>query len=172
MLRLIISFTRFVQLSLNNGVHSSYPVEKSRLMTAIYFYSGVADKLQVVCRLCAKAFRQKVHVIVYSSDPDVLEKLDKLLWSFQATSFLPHCFIDDEKKLVNSTLINLSNQVTQEERSKMLINLNEHCPPFFDHFERVIEIVGLSSRDKSKARERYRFYKKNGYELHHHDLSK
>lgn len=139
-------------------------------MTAIYFYSGAADKLQVACRLCAKALSQGAKVFVYSPDSAVLEKLDKLLWSFQPTSFLPHCFFNDDVKLVNSTPIILGNHIPPEQGYEMLVNLHEQCPTTIDRFRRVIEIAGLSPEDKSSARERYRFYKKAGYELHHYKL--
>ncbi|SFL16618.1 DNA polymerase III, chi subunit [Nitrosomonas aestuarii] len=140
-------------------------------MTAIYFYSGAADRLRVVCRLCAKALNQDSRAIVYTPDADKLDELDKLLWTFQSTSFLPHCYIDENETLVNATPIVLSNRIVNEHAFDMLVNLNEHCPSAFDQFKRVIEVVGQSSEDKSSARARYRFYKQAGYELYHHNLA-
>ncbi|HNP25340.1 MAG TPA: DNA polymerase III subunit chi [Nitrosomonas sp.] len=141
------------------------------MMTAIYFYSGAADKLRVVCRLCAKALNQDSRVIVYTSEADKLDRLDKLLWTFQSTSFLPHCYIDENEALVTATPIILSNRVVNEHAFDMLVNLHEHCPSAFDQFKRVIEVVSQSPEDESAARARYRFYKQAGYELHHHNLA-
>ena len=121
--------------------------------------------------MCAKALGQGARVVVYASDSDKLDKLDKLLWTFQSTSFLPHCYIDDDDKLVNTTPIILSNRVVWEQGSDMLINLHDQCPPGFDQFKRVIEIADQSRADKPLARERYRFYKQGGYALHHHNLA-
>lgn len=139
-------------------------------MTEIYFYSGAADKLQVVCRLCAKALSQGARVMIYALDTGLFERLDKLLWTFQPTSFLPHCFIDDDEKLVKSTPIILSDRVVQDGYD-VLINLHEQSPPALEQFKRVVEIATLSPEDKLSARKRYRFYQETGYELHHHNLA-
>lgn len=139
-------------------------------MTEIYFYSGATDKLQVACRLCAKALSQGMRLMIYAPDTGLLERLDKLLWTFQPTSFLPHCFIDDGEKLVKSTPIILSDRVVQDGYD-MLINLHEQSPPALEQFKRVIEIASQSPEDKSSARRRYRFYQQAGYELHHHNLA-
>ncbi|SEM91440.1 DNA polymerase III subunit chi [Nitrosomonas marina] len=139
-------------------------------MTDIYFYSGAEDKLLVACRLCAKALSQNARIVVFTSNQSMLEKLDKMLWTFQPTSFLPHCFIHDETALVRSTPIVLSNCVTQENGSSILLNLHDQCPPDFSKFERVVEIASLSPDDRSSARKRYRFYQQAGCALHHHQL--
>ena len=109
--------------------------------------------------------------MIFSTDATLLEKLDKLLWTFQPTSFLPHCFIDDDEKLVKSTPIILSARVIEECGCDVLINLHDQCPPVLEHFKRIIEITSFSTEDKSAARKRYRLYQQAGYELHHHKLA-
>ncbi len=140
-------------------------------MTEIVFYSGAADKLHVVCRLCAKALTQNARVMIYTTDTATLEKIDKLLWTYQQTSFLPHCSIDDDEKLVKSTPVILSNRAFPVQDCTVLINLDAQCPQMIESFERVIEIASMSHEDKQSARDRYRFYKQTGYALQHHDLT-
>ena len=139
-------------------------------MTEITFYTGAADKLLVVCRLCAKALNHGQRTMIFSPYSSLLEKLDKLLWTFQSTSFLSHCFIDDGEKLVIATPIVLSNRAADQNGYDILINLHDQCPPAFEQFNRVIEISTLSPEDKLLARKRYRLYQQSGYELHHHNL--
>ncbi len=140
-------------------------------MTEIVFYSGAADKLHVVCRLCVKALTQSARVMIYTTDTAALEKIDKLLWTYQQTSFLPHCSIDDDEKLVKSTPIILSNRVSPVQGCTVLINLDAQCPQMIESFDRVIEIASVSHEDRLSARDRYRFYKQAGYALQHHDLT-
>ena len=140
-------------------------------MVDIYFYSGATDKLLVTCRLCAKALAQNARVMIFTTDSALLEKLDKLLWTYQQTSFLPHCLFHEDENLVESTPIVLSDRISFAPGFSILINLHTQCPADFDQFERVIEITGLSPEDKSLARERYRFYRQAGYALHHYDLA-
>lgn len=141
-------------------------------MTEVFFYSGASDKLNVVCRLCAKAISQNARIMIYASDHSVLDKIDVLLWTYQQTSFLPHCSIDDDEKLVEATPIILGGRIIPNQNCNILINLDTQCPSGFDQFERVLEITSVSREDKLSARNRYRFYKQAGYSLHHHDLSK
>ncbi len=140
-------------------------------MTEIVFYSGASDKLHVACRLCAKALAQNARVMIYAADTAILEKIDRQLWAYQQTSFLPHCAIDDDEQLVKSTPIILSNRIASVQGCNILINLDVQCPQMIEQFDRVIEIAGASSEDKLAARDRYRFYKQTGYALHHHDLT-
>ena len=136
------------------------------------FYSGAADKLHVACRLCAKALTQNARVMIYSTDAVILDKMDKLLWTYQQTSFLPHCSINDGDKLIGATPIVLSTRLSPGYACTILFNLDAHCPQQLEHFERVIEIASESPDDKQAARERFRFYKQAGFALRHHDLTK
>lgn len=137
-------------------------------MTQIYFYSGAADKLQTACRLSAKAVQQGLKVMIYSLDDALLDRLDKLLWTFSPTSFVPHSRVHG--KLADVTPIIMGREITQTTHQQVLLNLDDACPPAFDQYERLIEIAGVTVEDKQAARERYRFYQTQGYEINHHKL--
>tara|TARA_R110002073_G_scaffold321961_2_gene498313 strand:+ start:34 stop:465 length:432 start_codon:yes stop_codon:yes gene_type:complete len=137
-------------------------------MTQIYFYSGATNKLETTCRLCAKAVQQGLKVMIYTLDVTVIEQLDRLLWTFSQTSFVPHCHIND--KLVRVTPVILSDKMEQVVCAEVLLNLHDACPPSFNQFQRLIEIAGSSHEDKLAARERYRLYQSEGYEVHHYKL--
>ena len=46
-------------------------------MTQVDFYIHVADKLQTLCTLAAKALARKVRVLVLTPDPQTTEQVDK-----------------------------------------------------------------------------------------------
>lgn len=137
-------------------------------MTQIVFYSGVADKLQTACRLSAKAVQQGLKVMVYSLDVALLDRMDKLLWTFSPTSFVPHSRMNGE--LADVTPIILGNEIMQATHCHVLLNLDEECPPVFDQFERLIEIAGVTVEEKRSARVRYRNYQAQGFEVNHYKL--
>lgn len=139
-------------------------------MTQIYFYSGSNNKLQTACRLCAKAVKQNMKVMVYTPEATVLERFDELLWTFSPTSFIPHCVIQDDPQLIDITPVILSDQIPPDGHYDVLLNLHQHHPQLFDKFQRIIEIAGISHEDKLVARERYRFYKDAGYKIQHFNL--
>ena len=137
-------------------------------MTQIDFYSGADDKLHTACRLSAKVVQQDLKVTIYIPDTETTERLDKLLWTFSSTAFIPHCRVDD--KLAYVTPVIISPQAEPLPHDNVLINLHVEPPPFFSRFLRLIEISGTTQEDTQAARKRYRFYKDRGYEIRHHKL--
>lgn len=137
-------------------------------MTRIDFYRYAADKLRFACRLAAKAFDQSSRLIVYSPDASVLANFDRSLWTFQATRFVPHCRVDSP--LAAETPILLCSSEERPPHHDVLLNLGDEWPPFFASFERVLEIVGADEGDKERARARYAFYRKRGYDIHVNDI--
>ena len=136
-------------------------------MTEIDFYSGGGDRLHTACRLVAKVVRQGFKLMIYTPDATVVERFDKLLWTFSSIDFIPHCRAED--KLADVTPVILSRQATNLSRD-VLLNLDVEHPPFFSRFQRLIEIAGITPEDTQAARKRYRFYQDRGYEIRHHKL--
>lgn len=138
-------------------------------MTRIDFYTQIDDKLRFAGKLCAKALSQKLKVNVYVPDAAQATRFERLLWTDNATSFIPHCRVEDPLAAQTPVLIH-----TQEGallHDTLLINLDHTWPPFFSRFQRVIEIVGTASDDAASARDRFRFYRDRGYAMQTHDMS-
>jgi DNA polymerase III subunit chi len=137
-------------------------------MTRIDFYHEVDDKLQFACRLTAKAVEQKNRVVIFAPQSELAKKIDHLLWTWQATGFLPHCHARDP--LASETPVLLAQDDGALPHDEVLVNLDHLQPVFFSRFQRLIEIVGCGDDDRGPARERYRFYRDRGYEIHRHDM--
>ena len=128
------------------------------------------DRLQVACRLSAKAAQQKLRVLIYAADAALAQRIDKLLWTWQATAFLPHCMT--HSPLAASTPVLITHDPEDTPHDEVLLNLHPDWPPAFSRFQRLVEIVGREDEDRAAARERFRFYRDRGYEIVNHDLSK
>src|SRR5215510_5673428 len=139
-------------------------------MTRIDFYSNAESKLQVACQLVAKAIREQLQVVIYAPDPTTARSFDKLLWTYQAIGFVPHCLAGDA--VSSETRVVIATDDSEITHYRVLLNLHEESPPPFSRFERLIEIVGTDEDDRQRARGRFRFYRDRGYEIHHHDLTK
>jgi len=138
-------------------------------MTRIDFYTKVDNKLRFAGKLCAKALAQKLRVNVYAPDKALAERFDRLLWTDNALSFIPHCRAEDP--LAAETPVLIHTQEGDLLDDALLINLDHAWPPFFSRFERVIEIVGTEPEDAAAARDRFRFYRDRGYAMQTHDMS-
>jgi len=146
-------------------------------MTKVDFYSGSPDKLRTACLLSHKAMQSGVRTVISTPDAATTDALDKLLWHYPATAFIPHCRSNagatgHTPADSSDWPVLLDHGGDKFPHHELLINLHDECMPYFSRFERVIEIIGNSEEDSSRGRERFRFYRDRGYELHHIDLSK
>ena len=132
-------------------------------MTRIDFYHYADDKLRFACRLAAKAYDQSTRLVVYTPDTHVLGEFDKALWTFQSTRFVPHAFAGTA--VAAETPVILASSGESLPHHDVLLNLAPEWPPFFASFERLLEIVAVDEDDKARARERYAFYRKRGYDI-------
>lgn len=138
-------------------------------MTRIDFYTGSTDKLRTACQLSHKAMQNGVRTAISLPDAATSDALDRLLWHFPATAFIPHCLADAEDAGQMPVVLNHGSD--KFPHHDLLISLHDECVSYFSRFERVIEIVGNDAEDSRKGRERFKFYRDRGYELRHIDLA-
>ena len=138
-------------------------------MTSIDFYFNAEDRFQVACRLAAKAARQKKRILIYAPEADSASRIDKLLWTWQAIGFLPHCAASDELAADTPVLIAAGEETPAG--CEILLNLSGESPPHFARFARLLEVVSADEAERAAARERYRFYQDRGYPIANHDLA-
>jgi DNA polymerase-3 subunit chi len=136
-------------------------------VTKVDFYTGSEDKLRTACQLSHKAMQNGLRVLLHVPDESMADELDKLLWHFPATAFLPHCRSHETAAATMSVVIGRDESFPH---SELLISLHNVYLPFFSRFERIIEIVTQDTEDAKLGRERYVFYKDRGYEMRHFDL--
>ncbi len=137
-------------------------------MTRIDFYSNSPSRLHTACQLAAKAFGRGMPVALLAPDAEMARALDRMLWTFQATSFVPHCLAHD--RLASETPVLIVSNLDQARHDELLVNLGDECPAGFGRFRRLIEVVGADEEQRRLGRLRWRFYKERGYEVNHQDL--
>jgi len=137
-------------------------------MTRVDFYFNAADRLQVACRLAGKAAARGARLLIYAEEPETLQRIDRLLWTWPATGFLPHCGARDPLAAHTPVLIDAATDAAPG--CDVLLSLAAEPPPAFERFERLLEVVGRDDADRQRARGRYRFYRERGYRIDDHDL--
>lgn len=137
-------------------------------MTHISFYTHAENKLAVARQLIAKAWSQKLNVLVHAPDNAIAREIDRLLWAQPALSFIPHCL--DDSLLASATPVLIGSRMEALARADVIINLDQAPPSVFSRFDRLLEIVTSEETDLKASRLRYRYYKERGYDLVTHDL--
>jgi DNA polymerase-3 subunit chi len=136
-------------------------------MTSIDFYFNAQDRLQVACRLAGRAMKQNQRVLIYAPQAELAARVDKMLWTWPATGFVPHCAVHAPLARETPVLIACGEETPQH--CEILLNLADDCPPHFERFPRLLEVIDAAGREAGRSR--YRFYKERGYRIANHDLA-
>ena len=143
-------------------------------MTSIDFYFNAGDRLEVACRLAGKAMKQHNRVLIYAPQPELAQRIDRLLWTAQAVSFIPHCATHEALAAETPVLVASDEQAARSSPAtacEVLLNLSADCPPFFERHGRLLEIVAQADEERQAGRARYAYYRDRGYAIRTHDLA-
>lgn len=130
--------------------------------------TGKQRAMLFVCQLIEKLHLQKKRVYVHTNSSEEADSLDRLLWTFKDDSFLPHAIRLDDEKIIAPIQLGYGNQTTQDVNA--IINLHAQTPPFLNAPEQLIEIVFADPAIQQLARERYKKYRDQGFEINTHKL--
>jgi DNA polymerase-3 subunit chi len=139
-------------------------------VTSIDFYFNAEDRLQVACRLAGKAAGRNKRVLLFAPEAELASRIDRMLWTWPATGFVAHCMAHDPLAAETPVLIAADEETAPD--CEILLNLSTTCPPRFERFARLLELVGTDAAERDAGRERYRFYRDRGYSITNHDLAK
>ncbi len=138
-------------------------------MTRISFLHGAADRIQSAAHWLQQAWGNRQTVLVYVPDAEQATRLDRMLWTQPALSFLPHCRHDAD--VAGETPILLTDRLDTPPHEGCILNLSNELPPTFSRFEHLVEIVSTHDADRLPARERFKFYRDRGYAIESRDIS-
>lgn len=142
-------------------------------MTKVLFCHGATDRLQAAAAwlaLNATATQSLQETLVYAPDKDLAERFDRLLWTHNATGFLPHCRSDSP--LAAATPVVIASTLDAPPQHGRLLNLSDELPPGFSRFENLVEIISQDDAVRLPGRDRVKFYRDRGYDIRFRDLQK
>jgi DNA polymerase-3 subunit chi len=122
-----------------------------------------------LCKLAHKAFALGHRLYVLTGDDVEAQRLDQLLWTFSAGSFVPHELCADNTNHPLTPVL-IGTRPPPDNFEDVLITTTPDVPDCFSRFRRVAEVVGGDEPGKQRARDRFRFYRDRGYTLQTHTL--
>jgi len=126
-------------------------------------------RLQFACRLTEKAYKLNNRTYAHVDSAAHARELDELLWTFRAGSFIPH-EIETGSLAIRPPVV-IGHTAATDTEAELLINLADTIPSFFDRFDRIAEIIDASADGKRSGRERFAFYRDNGYTPNTHKIA-
>jgi DNA polymerase III subunit chi len=159
-------------------------------MAEVSFYilpsQSTQERYEFACKLIEKAYRSGCFCYVLTDNAEQSQKIDDLLWTFRAGSFIPHQIYTGElpdiardgvyagssqgASSVFEKVILIGSLNVPENWQKTVINLSSHCPEEFDKIERILEILDNSEATKELGRNRYRQYQQSGVNITTHKI--
>ncbi len=140
-------------------------------MTQVDFYiskeSAPQFALRTICRIAEKAFKAGLSVHIWTDNEADTQTLDTLLWTFRDRSFIPHEIYGSSSP---SCPITIGTDFDPPE-IEMLINYSSQIPENIEQFQRIAEIIENETESIHAGRERYRFYREQGHDPQHHEVS-
>jgi len=127
------------------------------------------SRLRFACRLTEKAYTLNNRTYAHVASAARARELDELLWTFRAGSFVPHEVESTDAPAHPPVLIGHAPDTNAQ--GDLLINLDETIPTFFENFGRIAEIIDASEESRHSGRERFAFYRDNGYEPNTHKIA-
>ena len=127
--------------------------------------------LRTACRIAEKAFSAGHRIHIHMNTEIDCEKLDAMLWTFRDRSFIPH---EISPVPIHDCPVTISSEKSPEMTSghtDFLVNVSDQIPENFKQFQRIAEIIENRPESIHAGRERYRFYRENGLDPQHHEVS-
>jgi len=142
-------------------------------MAEISFYILPSELTQerdeFACKLIEKAYRSGCFCYVLTDNAAQSQKIDDLLWTFRAGSFIPHQIYTGELPALEKVIL-IGSLDVPELWQKTVINLSSYCPKQFDNIERILEILDNSEATKELGRNRYRQYQQSDITITTHKI--
>lgn len=132
--------------------------------------------LNFVCRLTQTVFNKSDHrLVIIDEQTERLRSLDDQLWSFEATSFIPHVLIPEEpvKAAPLAAPVTLLKSMPQG-FDGVVLNLAPTALPLSKQAvlpDRVLEIITPDETSKQQGRDKYRAYRDLGFELIYYPIN-
>lgn len=139
-------------------------------MTEVAFHFNAPDKLAYACRFARKVLRSDMRLVIAAPEA-ALDRLDRMLWAMGPSDFVAHARSGGDEDMVRASPVLLTTDARQSPHQEVLLNLGATVPEGFAGFQKLIEVVSAGDEaDRQAARERWRHYAGQGYEIVRHDL--
>jgi DNA polymerase III subunit chi len=143
-------------------------------MAITTFYTHITDPVSFACRLTQKVYKSGASVLIWLENESRVNQFDHALWSFQATSFIPHEIWSPQQPqplTAQSVLLAYGSDLPTIQKDCVVINLADvywcDAPIIPD---RVLELVSTDLDEIAAARQRFRTYRDAGFVIEHHDM--
>ncbi|TRW47922.1 DNA polymerase III subunit chi [Aliidiomarina halalkaliphila] len=137
-------------------------------MAQVTFYvlNSEQQPMDMACELLLARLQQRQRIAVVADNRKAAEAFDELLWQRPADRFIPHNLLGEGPAGGAPVVIGWDQPFSAYGYTKhCLLNLSENVPDDAHKYRQIVDFVPSDEEGKTKARERYRQYRRLGFEL-------
>lgn len=129
-------------------------------------------KSPFTCRLIARAIRDGGRILVWSDSFGRLQELDKMLWQYEAESFIPHEIWETEEAMPSDTSVLLAcgGNLPRIPEGMVVLNLSDGFGTPLRSCPRAFWKSSATAWKISPTRERFTAYRRSGFAIEHHGM--
>lgn len=136
------------------------------MKTKIDFYltqtKDFINSFPFVCQLIEKIYLQGFELLTNLQSKKEAEQLDERLWTFSKTSFIPHQIQNNEQIFIGKS--------AQPNADALILNCVVANDPNTKMNKRLLQIIPNDPNLLQVARQHYRFYQSQGYQISTHQI--
>ena len=133
-------------------------------MTDVRFYHNVDKPVLRLCELLREAYFAGCKAVVATPDTLWAQRLDQQLWVTPVDAFIPHAMCLSPLAADSPIIIGVAGEVNWP-HNELLFNYSGSVPAGCANFRTIIEIVGNTEAERGPARERWKYYKQQKFDL-------
>jgi DNA polymerase-3 subunit chi len=124
-----------------------------------------ADRIPLICQLCEQLFLDglgKEKILILVDDDNQALALDRLLWTWNKLSFLPHAYDNGAVECFREPIIITTREDSHNAAATLI--MGRPCSlDFVKKFKQVIDFAEVYDADLvERSRQRYRIYRDHG----------
>ena len=124
------------------------------------------DRLPTACEHIERNFERGNIVSIHAADREQAGRLDKLLWTFKQSSFVPHVLLDEVEEPVIEPVIIAADDEDPPEADVLFVLSGETPERWIDAYDHVYDFAPVYDDElKKAARQRFKTYQDAGYQM-------
>ena len=136
------------------------------------FYTHIEEPIRFACRLAQTVYQRGERLLLWTDQHERAAEVDAKLWSFQASSFVPHELWLPDTALPDDVPVLIGCDDRLPEISlPVVLNLSQAYWHQVSGVGRVLELIGAGADELAAARSRFKAYRAAGFAIEHHNMS-
>lgn len=127
------------------------------------------SKEKTVCSVTQSYFEKKMKVLIVAEDDAFAQQIDRLLWTFSQSAFLPHEIHDPTRELEDDRIVIVTEEIDPGE-AQVCVLTRPVDSVFLDRFLNLVDVAQVQPSNLEERRERYKKYKEMGYQLQYKEV--